>query len=111
MANHVAPCIIYAKEMLYDIIIISWYNCACMDNYNCAYYIFLMQSMNAKGSKNYPNAKQYGRNALILTIINIMFTLLIAALVTGLAVGFECADPPFYSYSYSKFINVMPHSW
>ena len=70
----------------------------------------MMQSMSAKGSKNYPRAKQHGRNALILTIIDIMFTLLIAVLATGLTIGFECAYIPSYYYTYgysiySKFLN------
>lgn len=63
-----------------------------------------MQSMNAKSSKDYPGAKRHGRNALILTIINIFFTLLLALLITGLTVGFECAQLRYYSYySYSSY--------
>ena len=72
--------------------------------YYCVYHIFMMQSMNAKGSKNYPNAKQYGRNALILTIFNIFFTLMIALVFTAFFLGFVCAHPSSY---YSKFITVI----
>ena len=50
-----------------------------------------MQSINSKNSKNYPQAKQYGRNALILTVINIIFTLCLILLIIGLTVGFICA--------------------
>jgi hypothetical protein len=73
-----------------------------------------MQSINAKNSKNYPQAKQHGRNALILTVINIIFTLCLSLLIIGLTVGLTCANPAnsyySYSYSYSKYkILVYPY--
>ena len=35
-------------------------------------------------SKNYPQAKLHGRNALILTILNIIFTMFLSLLIIGL---------------------------
>ena len=60
----------------------------------------ILQSMNAKNSKNYPQARQYGRNALILTVLNVIFTLCVALLIISLTVGFICANTGYY-YSYS----------
>lgn len=57
-----------------------------------------IQSISAKGSKNYPQAKQYGRNALILTIVNIIFTMILTLLIIGLTVGYSCADGSAYNY-------------
>ena len=48
--------------------------------------------MNAKSSKNYPQAKRYGRSALILTILNIIFTMFLSLLIIGLIAGYGCAD-------------------
>ena len=69
----------------------------------------MMQSMSSKGSKNYPNAKRHGRNALILTITNIFFTMMIALLTTAFVMGFVCVrDVGLNTYSYdSKFITVI----
>ena len=57
--------------------------------------------MNAKKSKDYPQARKYGRNALILTIFNLTFTLCMALLMIGLIVGTQCAQAYRYGY-YSK---------
>ena len=46
-----------------------------------------MQSTYEKSSKNYPQAKKYGRNALILTVLNVVFTLSVSLLITGLSLG------------------------
>ena len=46
-----------------------------------------------KNSKNYPQAKRYAKNTLILTIVNIIFSMLLALLTTDFTVGFQCADP------------------
>ena len=56
--------------------------------------------MNAKSSKNYPQAKRYGRSALILTILNIIFTMFLTLLIIGLITGYGCAD---YNPSSSSF--------
>ena len=52
-----------------------------------------MQSSNAKETNNYPQAKRYGKLSLIMSIINISFTLLVSALIVGLVSGYLCADP------------------
>ena len=62
---------------------------------------FVLQSINARNSsKDYPQAKQYGRNALILTVLNITFSLCLALLIIGLTVGLVCINPADYSYDY-----------
>ena len=66
--------------------------------------IVYLQSMNSVSSKNYPRAKQYGKNALILTILNIIFTMFMAMLMTGLITGLICADPSsYYAYYFSRY--------
>ena len=69
----------------------------------------ILQSMNAKNNKDYPQAKQYGRGALILTLINIIFTMFLVILTVGLSVGFACANPSNYAYSYyyGKYITLV----
>ena len=59
------------------------------------------QSLNAKGNKDYPQAKNYGKYSLTMTILNIFFTLCMGLLITGLVVG--CY--PYYSYYYSYGYN------
>ena len=59
-----------------------------------------IQSMSAKNSKNYPQAKRHGRNALILTILNIIFTMFLCLLIIGLITGFHCVDYNSYYYNY-----------
>ena len=57
-----------------------------------------IQSISAKSSKNYPQAKRHGRNALILTIVNIIFAMVLSLLIIGLVTG-SCAEYiPSYSY-------------
>ena len=51
-----------------------------------------MQSMSAKNSKHYPRAKAHGRNALILTVLNIIVTMFLSMLIIGLLAGYGCAD-------------------
>ena len=63
----------------------------------------ILQSMNARNNKDYPQAKQYGRGALILTLINIIFTMFLVILTVGLSVGFACANPSNYAYYYSYY--------
>ena len=58
--------------------------------------------MSAKNSKNYPQAKQHGRSALILTILNIIFTTILSLLIIGLVTGYGCAEP-LRDYSYSSY--------
>ena len=49
--------------------------------------LHLLQSMDAKYSKDYPRAKDCGKYSLLFTTINIVFTLLFAMLIIGLTVG------------------------
>ena len=49
--------------------------------------LHVSQSMNAKHNKDYPKAKNCGKYSLLLTTINIVFTLLVAMLIVGLTVG------------------------
>ena len=63
--------------------------------------------MNARNNKDYPQAKQYGRSALILTLINIIFTMFLVLLTVGLSVGFACANPSNYAYYYSYYGKCM----
>ena len=58
--------------------------------------------MSAKNSKNYPQAKRHGRSALILTILNIIFTTILSLLIIGLVAGYGCAEP-FRSYGYTSY--------
>ena len=58
-----------------------------------------MQSMSAKNSKNYPRAKEHGRNALILTVLNIIVTMFLSMLIIGLVAGYGCA---YNNNSYSS---------
>ena len=60
--------------------------------------------MNAKSSKNYPQAKRHGRNALILTILNIIFTMFLSLLIIGLITGYSCADYRRSSYRPCKWL-------
>ena len=57
---------------------------------------FTIQSINTRNDKNYRQALQYGRTAFILTVINIIFTLFLALLVTAMIVGAACVNP--YAY-------------
>lgn len=52
------------------------------------------QSLNAKGNKDYPQAKNYGKYSLTMTVLNIFFTLCMALLITGLITG--CYRPYYY---------------
>ena len=65
-----------------------------------------MQSMSARNSKNYPQAKQHSRNALILTILNIIFTMFLSLLIIGLVTGFRCAHYDYY-YSYYYYSRKL----
>ena len=48
---------------------------------------------------NYPQAKLYGKYALILIIFDIIITMFLALLMIGLIVGSICADiNNFYNY-------------
>ena len=69
-----------------------------------------IQSMSAKSSKNYPQAKRYGRNALILTILNIIFTMILSLLIIGLVTGYSCAQYT-RSYSYSYYSDIFEGKW
>jgi uncharacterized membrane protein YhdT len=63
--------------------------------------------MRAKNTyfKDYPQAKKYARNALILTVLNIIFTLCMALIIIGLTVGFQCVSA---SYRYNgEYIACM----
>ena len=65
--------------------------------------IVIMQSVSAKNSKNYPQGKRYGKNALILIIVDIIFTMFLALLISGLTVGFICTDSgSYYHYRYGR---------
>ena len=67
-----------------------------------------MQSVSAKNSKNYPQAKQHGRNALILTIINIIVTALLSIMIIAIILGVYCADyrDNYYSpYDYKRYLG------
>ena len=64
---------------------------------------YILQSQTSINSKNYPRAKQYGSYALILTVINIIFTMILGLLTTGLIVGYVCADPNSYSRYSTSF--------
>ena len=61
----------------------------------------ILQSITARNSKNYPQARKHGRNALILIVLNIIFTLSLVMLFIGLSVGFNCANPESGSRYYS----------
>ena len=67
----------------------------------------ILQSISARNNKNYPQAKQYGRNALILTVINIIFTMFLVMLTVGLSIGFACANPVNYGYYYSGECMIL----
>ena len=55
-----------------------------------------LQSIDSRNDKKYPQAKKYGRNALILTVFNIIFSLCLALWIVGLTVGFACTNPGDY---------------
>lgn len=65
-------------------------------------YFYAKQSVRAKHRyfKDYPQAKIYARNALILTVLNIIFTLCMALLILGLIVGFRCASQDGFRSEY-----------
>lgn len=58
------------------------------------------QSLNAKSNKDYPQAKNYGKYSLTMTVLNIFFTLGMALLITGLVVG--CTRSYYYYYGYGS---------
>ena len=66
------------------------------------------QSLNEKSNKDYPQAKNYGKYSLTMTVLNIFFTLGMAQLITGLVVGcylygtYMCSD--LHGDSLSKLI-------
>ena len=66
-----------------------------------------MQSVSAKNSKNYPQAKQHGRNALILTIVNIIVTALLAIMSIAIFFGVFCADyrDDYSPYDYKRYLG------
>lgn len=63
--------------------------------------------MRAKNTyfKDYPQAKKYARNALILTVLNIIFTLCMALIIIGLTVGFQCVSIGYYG-EYIACMNI-----
>ena len=73
-----------------------------------------MQSLRAKRSKNYPAARMHGRNALILIVLNIIFTLCVGVAVIAWITEYACISSNFYGqngellyYFYNtEFINL-----
>ena len=61
-----------------------------------------IQSVRAKNtySKDYPQAKKYAWNALILTVLNVIYTLCVALVIIGLTVGLRCTS--YYSSEYTS---------
>lgn len=74
----------------------------------CTVIQYATQSVRAKNTyfKDYPRAKKYARNALILTVLNIIFTLCMVLLILGLTVGFQCASQYGFSSEYDYRLRV-----
>ena len=59
-------------------------------NFNNHSIFACTQAYNAKGTGKYMQAKTYGNVAMGLNIANIVYTLVVDALVIGLTIGLNC---------------------
>ena len=66
---------------------------------------FFFQSLNAKSNKDYPQAKNYGKYSLTMTVLNIFFTLCLGLLITGLVVG--CTGSSYYYNSTYSLVYAV----
>ena len=65
-----------------------------------------MQSMNANNKKNYPKAKKFASLAVLMVVINILFTLCVGLIVIITVLWHVCADPGFNFYALSELIKT-----
>ena len=73
------------------------------------------QSKRARNDRQYSRAKTYGKYSLTMTIVNIIFTLCISLLITGLVVGCSYNYFRYGRYSYPGMYHsvqnlIIPYS-